>query len=319
MSGVETIGIDLGGTKLLLGVLDGAAEVGFTSTETSTGMGTEQVLSAIDGEIRKAVAARPQIAAVGLGIPCTIDRERGLAISAVNLQIDNVPIRDEIQERVGLPVFIDNDANMAMLGEHLFGAARGARNAVMLTIGTGVGGGLLLEGRIYRGSTGAGAELGHMVIDMHGPRCQGNCPGHGCLEAVASGTALAREGRIAAQSNPASALGRLAAAGREIDGPAITDAALGGDSVARKVIEMIGSRIGAGLSGLANIFEPDVMVVGGGVIGAGELLLEPARQEVRSRALPPMNEIPVAAAELGPRAGMFGAAAMARLELEAAA
>ncbi len=188
----------------------------------------------------------------------------------------------------------------------------------MLTIGTGIGGGLILGGEIYRGSTGAGAELGHVVIQMDGPACQGNCPNHGCVEALASGTALGREGLAAAESNPDSALGGLHAEGEPIDGKAVTLAAQGGDEVAVGVFELIGRRLGVALASFANIFEPEVIVIGGGVIAAGELLLDPARRELEARALRPMNRTPVVAAELGADAGMIGAAAMARTELEKA-
>jgi glucokinase len=213
-------------------------------------------------------------------------------------------------------VFVDNDANVAALAEHFYGAAQGADNAVMLTIGTGIGGGLILGGEIYRGASGAGAELGHMVIDMSGPRCQGNCPGHGCVETFASGTALGREGLNLAEWEPDSALGKMLAAGREIDGRAVTEAALACDSTAIKVFDLVGKRLGVALASLANIFEPEVIVIGGGVIAAGDLLLEPARAEMRSRALPPMNQTPVVEAKLGQDAGMIGAAAMALVELE---
>ena len=167
-----------------------------------------------------------------------------MAILAVNLEIADVPIRDLMTERLGLPVLIDNDANVAILAEHRFGAARGARNAVMLTIGTGIGGGLILDGRLYRGSTGAGAELGHTVIDADGPRCQGNCPNRGCVEALASGTAIAREGLAAAEAAPDSALGRALAEGVQLDGKEVTDAALAGDATARGVLEQIGEAAG---------------------------------------------------------------------------
>jgi glucokinase len=240
-----------------------------------------------------------------------MDRERGIAISAVNLPLIEVPIRDLISERIGIPTFVDNDANCAALAEHRFGAARGSTNAVMLTIGTGIGGGLVLGGEVYRGSTGAGAELGHVVIDQDGPRCQGNCPNRGCVEALASGTALAREGRAAAESAPGSALGRALASSGTIEGRDVTDAALAGDEIAREVVALIGTRLGVALSSLANIFEPDVIVIGGGVAAAGDLLLDPARAELRSRALPPQHATPVVLAELGPEAGMIGAATMA--------
>ncbi len=319
MSAEETIGIDLGGTKMLSGVLDRHSEVLWEDREASTGQSEDELVELLVGEIDEARAARPDAAAVGLGIPATVDHGRGLAVSAVNLPIENLPIRDLVEKRTGLPVFVDNDANVAALAESLFGAARGAANAVMLTIGTGIGGGLILGGEVYRGSTGAGAELGHMVIDMDGPRCQGNCPNHGCVEAYASGTALGRAGREAAEREPDSALGRELAAGRAIDGRAVTVAAQEGDPTAIGVFDLVGTRLGVALASFVNIFEPDVIVIGGGVIAAGDLLLEPARRELQARALPPMDRTPVVPAQLGGDAGMIGAAAMARLELEQAA
>ena len=146
------------------------------AARASTGQTEDELVELLVREIEEAREARPGVAAVGLGIPATIDHDRGVAISAVNLPIDDVPIRDLVAERTGLPVFVDNDANVAALAEHLFGAARGADNAVMLTIGTGIGGGLILGGEIYRGATGAGAELGHMVIAMDGPALPGQLP-----------------------------------------------------------------------------------------------------------------------------------------------
>ncbi len=317
MTPPEAIGVDLGGTKLLTGVVDAGQMVHHESREASTGASEDEVLATIEAEVKKARRARPDAVAIGLGIPCTIDRERGVAINAVNLEITDVPIRDIIAERTGLPVFVDNDANVAALAEHRFGAARGATNAVMLTIGTGVGGGLIIEGELYRGSLGAGAELGHMVIDHNGPPCQGTCPNHGCLESLVSGTALAREGTAAAGTHPGSALGLALARRGAVTGKTVTDAALAGDQVAAKVMALVGSRLGVGLSSLANIFNPDVIVIGGGVIAAGDLLLEPARAELRERALPPMNETPVREAQMGPDAGMIGAAEMALEEVGA--
>jgi glucokinase len=319
MSPAEAIGVDLGGTKMLLGVLDADSKVLWESRERSTGQDEEKLVELLVREVGEARAACPGAAAVGLGIPATIDRAKGIAVSAVNLPIDNLPIRDLAAERIGLPVFLDNDANVAALAEHLYGAARGAENAVMLTIGTGIGGGLVLGGELYRGATGAGAELGHTVIDLDGPRCQGNCPGRGCVETFASGTALGREGREAAEREPDSKLGEISAEGHEIDGRVVTEAARGGDPTAVAIFDLVGSRLGAALASFANIFEPEVIVIGGGVIAAGDLLLEPARRELRARALPPMNRTPVVAAQLGQDAGMIGAAAMARIELERAA
>ena len=316
MSAGETIGVDLGGTKMLLGVLDRDSKVLWESREASTGQSEDELVELLVREVEEAKGKRPGVEAVGLGIPATIRHEDGVAISAVNLPIENLPVRELVGERTGLPVFVDNDANVAALAESLFGAAKGARYAVMLTIGTGIGGGLILDGEIYRGATGAGAELGHTVIEIDGPDCQGSCPGRGCVETFASGTALGREGRAAAEREPDSVLGAMLAEGEEIDGRAVTEAALSGDATARGVFDLVGSRLGVALTSFANIFEPEVFVIGGGVIAAGDLLLEPARRELAARALLPMKEIPVVAAKLGSDAGMIGAAAMARIELE---
>jgi glucokinase len=315
VSEIEAIGVDLGGTKMLLGALDADSEVVWESREASTGQSEDALVELLVREVGEARAERPGIAAIGMGIPATIDHEKGLAVSAVNLPIENLPIRDLVRERTGLPAFVDNDANVAALAESLFGAAKGAKDAVMLTIGTGIGGGLILGGEIYRGATGAGAELGHMSIDMDGPPCQGNCPNRGCIETLASGTALGREARAAAEREPESVLGTMRADGHEVDGRAVTEAALGGDETAIGVFDLVGRRLGVALASFANIFEPEVIVIGGGVIAAGDLLLEPARAELRARALAPMSRTPVVPAELGQDAGMIGAAAMARIEL----
>ena len=198
---------------MLVGVLDADSEVLWESREASTGQTEEELVELLVREVGEAREERPEVGAVGLGIPATIDHDRGVAVSAVNLPIEDLPIRDLVAERTGLPVFVDNDANVAALAEFLYGAAKGAQNVVMLTIGTGIGGGLILGGEVYRGSTGAGAELGHFTIDIDGPRCQGNCPNHGCVETMASGTAIGREGRMAAEREPDSALGALLAEG----------------------------------------------------------------------------------------------------------
>jgi glucokinase len=313
----EAIGVDLGGTKMLVGVVADGPEVLVRSEAPSVGLTSDELLDTLESKLRECLEAHPAVGAIGLGIPCTIDRKRGFAISAVNLPLVDVPIRDLMTERLGLPVEIDNDGNVAALAEHLWGASRGTRHSVLLTIGTGIGGGLILDGKVYRGATGAAAELGHIVIDEDGPPCQGNCPNRGCVEALASGTALGREARAAAEEHPDSALGHLLAEGVPVDGRAATVAALAGDEVARGAVALIGRRLGVALSSIANIFEPEVIVVGGGAMAAGELLLGPAREEMRTRALPPMNRTRVVPAALGPQAGMIGAAAMALAEQEA--
>ena len=198
----ETIGVDLGGTKMLLGVLDEERNVHWESRERSTGQTEDELVEMLVREIDEARRARPDVLAAGLGIPATIDHRRGVAIASVNLPITDVPIRDLIAERTGLPVFVDNDANVAALAENLYGAAKGARNAVMVTIGTGIGGGLIIDGELYRGSTGAAAELGHTIVELEGPPCQGNCPGRGCIESLASGTRPGPRGARGRRAQP---------------------------------------------------------------------------------------------------------------------
>lgn len=300
---------------MLIGALSPAGEVVHRRVIGSVGMNGAEVMDALELGLLEALEVRPGVAAVGLGVPCTIDRERGLCVNAVNLRMTDVPIREIVLERLGLPVSIDNDGNTAVLGEHRRGAARGATNVVMLTIGTGIGGGLIIDGQPYRGTTGAGAELGHVVVDIDGPPCQGSCPNHGCIESIASGTALGRDADAAAQLQPDSALGRAAAQGLPVDARLVTELAHGGDPVSVEVVAAVGRRLGAALSGLANIFDPDVILLGGGVMAAGELLLGPAREEFRVRALPPQDAIPIRAAELGADAGMIGAAVLALEEV----
>ena len=311
----ETVGVDLGGTKMAVGVLDSDRRVLYRSTAPSQGLPRDELVGTLMAELQRALNARPEVTAIGLGVPATIDWARGVTVSAVNLDLPGVPLRDLVAERFGLPAFLDNDANVAALAEHRYGAARGATNAVMLTIGTGIGGGLIVNGKPFRGSSGAGAELGHVVIDENGPPCQGNCPNHGCVEIFASGHALAREGAAAAEREPDSALGRLAAGGHAIDGTSVTASAHAGDEAAIGALATIGRHLGVAMATFANIFDPDVIVIGGGVSVAGDLLLEPARGELRARALPPMSQqVAVRLAELGPDAGMIGAAALAALE-----
>lgn len=319
MSTGEAIGVDLGGTKLLIGAVGEDGAILHRRVASSAGLSAEQVMALLEAELEIALAERPDVAAIGLGIPCTIDRRHGVCVSAANLPLRDVPVRRIIAERFGLPVALDNDANAAVVAEHRTGVARGASNVVMLTIGTGIGGGLIIDGRLYRGSSGAGAELGHIVVDIDGPPCQARCPNRGCIEAIASGTALEAEAVEAAALAPDSRLGAALAAGRAIDGRLVIELADDGDRVAIEVVATIGRRLGAALSGLANAFDPDLIVIGGGVIAAGEHLLGPAREVVRARALVPQNRVPVEAAAHGPDAGMIGAALLGRDQLAAGA
>jgi glucokinase len=266
----------------------------------------------VDAVVELRDVSEADVRAVGFGIPALIDRDRGVAVSAVHLPISELAFADVMAERLGLPVVVDNDANAAMLVEHRFGAAKGALNAAMLTIGTGIGGGLIIDGRLFRGARGTGAELGHMVIELDGPPCTGGCPNHGCLETMASGNALGREGLRVAQSAPDTRLGRALAEGREITGSLVTELAHDGDPAARDVVALIGMNLGVGLANIVNIFNPEVIVIGGGAIAAGELLLEPARQVMVERALPAAADgVRVVPARFGAESGMLGAATMA--------
>jgi glucokinase len=311
----EAIGVDLGGRRIIKKVVGEGPDVLYRNLASSQGRTRAELLDLLERELRAAVAARPRAAAVGLGIPCTIDRRRGVCAGAVHLPLADVPLGELVAERIGLPATIDNDANVAAIAEHRYGAAAGAANVVLLTIGTGIGGGLMIAGRPYRGARGAGAELGHMVIDVNGPPCHGNCPNRGCVESLVSGTALARDGLEAAERHPDSELGRAFAEGEEIDGPRVVDAARAGDAPALEVVARAGRNLGAALSGFANCFDPDLIVLGGGVMAAGDLLLGPARSELRRLALAPQNEVPVEVAALGAEAGMVGAATLALDEL----
>jgi glucokinase len=308
----RVIGIDAGGTKLLGGVVDERLLVHHRVYRLWHGRERADVLDTMVEAVAEARDEAPDAAAVGFGIPSLVDAATGASESSVHLPLAGVPFRDLMSERLGLPVFVDNDANVALIAEQRFGAAQGALHAVMLTIGTGIGGALVLDGRLYRGATGAAGELGHMVVDLDGPPCQGNCPNRGCLEAVASGSAIGREGAEVAARSPDSPLGRAAAGGREITGALVTELAHEGDEDAREAIRAVGGRLGVGIANIANVFNPEVVVIGGGVIAAGELLLEPAREALAERALPPSRDLArVVPARFGDEAGMLGAALLA--------
>jgi glucokinase len=242
-----------------------------------------------------------------------MDRAAGVARWTNHLDLAGVAVADLMAERLGLPVVVDNDGNVALLAEHRAGAAKGASHAAMLTLGTGIGGALLVDGRLVRGASGAAGELGHIVVDLDGPPCPGNCPSRGCLEAVASGSALAVEGDRAIARDPSSALARAEAAGRPVTGALVTELAHDGDPAALAAIEVIGRRLGVGLASIANALNPEVIVIGGGVIAAGELLLGPAREELAARALPPIAEaVRIEPARFGAESGVLGAALLAR-------
>jgi glucokinase len=308
----RVIGIDAGGTKLLGGVVDEGLVVHHRVHRTWRGADRSETLDIIFDAVEEVRAAAPDVAAVGFGIPALVESDTGVARWSTHLPLAGVRFRDVMSERVGLPVIVDNDANAALVAESRFGAARDVRHAVLVALGTGIGSALLLNGEIYRGARGMGAEIGHMVIDLHGPDCQGNCPGRGCLEVMASGSTIGREGRAAAAALPESALGRRLASDQEITGGIVTELAHAGDDAAVGVLAQIGRRLGYGLVGVVNVFNPEKIVIGGGAIAAGELLLGPAREVVGERALPPMREmVSIVATEFGDESGMLGAAVLA--------
>lgn len=308
----RVIGIDAGGTKLLGGVVDAELVVHHRVHRTWRGAGKRETLDIIVEAVEEVRAAAPDVEAVGFGIPSLVDRATGESVWSNHLPIDGVQFREVMSERLGLAVAVDNDANAAALAEHRHGAARGTRHAVMLALGTGIGGGLVIDGRPYRGAHGFAGELGHMVVDHDGEDCPGHCPGRGCLEVLASGRAFGRAGELAAEAEPDSTLGKRLRGGGEITGGLVTELAHDGDAQARAVLAGVGRRLGAGLVGIVNVLDPDVVVIGGGAVAAGDMLLAPAREVVAERALPPVAErVQVVAARFGEESGMLGCALLA--------
>ena len=290
---MAVIGVDVGGTKMAAGVSVAGARLEAV-VRAATPRRQEDLVEGLVAVVLEVAAAAPEpVRAVGVGVPSLIDAATGYVRMSVNAELADLALRPLLEERLGLPVALDNDGNLAALAEQRAGAARGRPNVTLLTLGTGIGGGLVLDGEVYRGGRGTGAELGHITVQADGPPCQGHCPNRGCLETFVSGTAIARE----AGGRDAQTVARLAAEG---------------DAAAAAVLEGAGRWLGVGLAALANILNPDVFVIGGGVGDIGERILAPARAELGRRALPPNAEVPVLAAAFGNEAGMVGACMLAR-------
>jgi glucokinase len=281
LDGGRVIGVDVGGTKILAGVVDSQGKLGRTvrrPTPLTSQAAVVDALEAVVGELRT-----PEVEAVGFGVPARVDQRTGGALGAVNIPLSDAGFRDELEDRLGVPVTVDNDASMAALAEHRLGAGRGTRDLVLLTLGTGVGGGAVVDGKLFRGW----GELGHVVIVEDGEPCVGACTGRGHIEAYCAGTAV---DRLAQRVLGAGATARELVRQRH---PALAD---------------VGHHLGAAIASLVNVFGPEVVVIGGGFgVAAFDQLLAPAREVVRRDALPPGGEVRIASAELGPGAGAIGA------------
>lgn len=307
-----TCGIDVGGTKIAGAVVDTDGRVLESLVVESPARDTGAIEAAITGLVQ-ALGRSHRITAVGVGAAGFISASRSTVLFAPNLAWRDVDLRADLEERLGLPVVIENDANAAAWGEFRYGAAEDVDDVVMVTVGTGVGGGVVSSGRLLRGHSGTAAEIGHLRVVPDGRPC--GCGAKGCLEQYASGSALVHNARAAARSPEGAAL--LALAGGDpgrIGGRMVTEAARAGDAFARRQLEEVGTWLGAGLASLATVLDPAVIVVGGGVSDADDLLLGPVR-EAFHEALPARGHRPEAEirkAVLGNRAGMIGAADLAR-------
>jgi len=313
------VGIDVGGTKVAAAVVDGVAVVERVERPTETG-DAEALLDEIAAVARQAAAqAGVEIHAVGAGIPSQIDAASGTALDSVNIPLTGVPVRDELGKRLGVPVFVDNDANCAALAEAQLVPDPPASELVMLTLGTGVGGGIVIDGRIFRGATGLGAELGHMVVDgsAQAEVAPGDFPRPGSLEWHCSGRGLEREATSSGERHPDSELGRLLAERGRVSGRDAVAAARAGDARARELMEDYGRWLGTGVATVVNVFEPTRVVVGGGLSDAADLYLETAVAEASRWALPALWErTTVGLACGGADAGAIGAAVLADHELK---
>jgi glucokinase len=308
------IGVDIGGTKVAAGVVDDQGQV-IASTRRPTPGSDVGKTEAVIAEVVNELSEQHRVSAVGIGAAGWIANDLATVLFAPHLAWRDEPLREALGEAIGVPVVVENDANAAAWGEYRYGAARGAQVAVMVTMGTGIGGGLVVDGRLYRGANGVGCEYGHMCVVPDGRRCA--CGNRGCWEMYASGRALARDARELADVSPIGAHRLMTLAQGDLNrltGPLVTQAAREDDPGAVEIYTAMGRWLGRGLANLAAVIDPTVFVIGGGVSEAGDLLLGPARQAFREgltgRGFRPAADILLA--ELGPQAGLVGAADLAR-------
>ena len=317
MSGPPVVAIDLGGTKIRSIVVDADGHIlGEDRRETDAHEGQEPVLARLVASAYEAIAVSgaPFSALLGVGVsaPGPVDFERGILYQPPNLPgWDAVPLATLLQARLGLPAFLENDANAAALGESRYGAGQGARHMIYLTISTGIGGGLVLDGRLYRGADGSAGELGHMTVDENGPPHA--CGQRGCLEVMASGTAIGRMAREAVGAGRSDVLATLAASVEELSAVEVDKAADAGDPAALEILANASHYLGVGFANYLNIFNPEVIVIGGGVSHIGRQLLDPAIALAKQRAFRlPARTVEFRRAALEGRAEVLGVAALAR-------
>jgi len=310
------LGIDIGGTNLVVGSVaeDGSRIVAAASEPTHAEAGAKDVLERLVTLADRAIAATRQevsgaeILGVGVGAPGPLDTKRGIVLLTPNLGWVNLPLRQIIHDRLGLPAALDNDANCAVLGEWWVGAARGARHAIGITIGTGIGGGLILDGKLYHGASDVAGEIGHTTIDTEGRRCK--CGNYGCLEAYASGPNIALRAVEEIEAGAVSQLPTLVGGDlSKITAQTVYQAAQDGDDLALEVVNDTARFLGVGIGNLLNVFNPEVVVVCGGVTAAGDHLFVPLRRETARRAFKPaVAACRIVPGELARTAGVYGAA-----------
>jgi glucokinase len=313
------IGVDLGGTNIVVGAMtaDGSTQHAMHTVPTRAELGADAVVERIVQLAERVIAEtmatagipRTAFLGVGIGSPGPLDREKGLVIFTPNLGWRNFPLRDRVADGLRLPATLDNDANCATLGEWWIGAATGAKHVVGLTIGTGIGGGLILNGKLYHGVSDVAGELGHITIDSTGRKC--GCGNYGCLEAYASGPAIAQRAREALQGGEISIMPSLVDGDlSRLTAATVFDASKQGDELAGHVVRDTAKFLGIGVANFLNIFNPEVVVIAGGVTQAGEALFEPLRAEARRRAFAPaVDACRIVPGALHGNAGVVGAVA----------
>jgi glucokinase len=308
------VGIDIGGTNIVAGTVaeDGSEMLGLVSEPTISEQGADAVLGRIVKLARASMAAArgKEIAGIGIGSPGPLNTTTGVVLLTPNLGWTNFPLRDRLAQALGLPATLDNDANCAIFGEWWRGAARGAKHVVGLTIGTGIGGGIVLDGEIYRGASDIAGEIGHMTIDLNGRRCK--CGNYGCLEAYASGPAIAARAVEGIEAGTDTSLPKYVNGDlRKITAQLVYEAAHDGDDYAYEVVKDTARFLGVGVANVINIFNPEVVVICGGVTLAGERLFGPLRSEAKRRAFKPAVDVcRIVPGELTGTAGVYGAAAV---------